>query len=963
MKRFLRSIGIALLAILVPAAVFAQASGSALEGRVTDEQGGGVPGVTVTATNDSTGIQRVAVTDSTGAYRFPALPAGTYTVVVELPGFATVTTREVELRVAQVRSLDATLRQASVQESITITADAPLVANSPAIGTVVSQQELENLPLNGRQFANLASLAPGTSLGVNPDPTKPGQLVVSLNGGIGRNVNYLIDGGDNTDDTIGGALQNFNLEAVQEFTIQTQSYKAEFGRSTGGVLTVVTKTGTNEFDGSVYGFFRDKSLNSKTRSEEAAGRDKQDYERKQYGFSIGGPIVRDRAHFFGTYETTDRETMFIVNTQGIFPQLDGQAFANPFGDELITAKATWNLTASQMLQVRYGSQTYEDVYSASPTSTPDNLGILNSDYSSVLVGHNAQIGTSMLNEFIYQFTDFENGIMPVTDAPTLVFANGVNSGQNFNTPQTTIQEKHQFKDDFSFSSTLMGQRHDFKAGFNYVDVPTLGGSFSSGLGGRYTYGGNSQDAPIVRIEFNSGFSSFSTPGEQMSLYFQDDWQATPRLTLNLGIRYDLFDHYDFDQSNNAIWQLLRTQTTYNEGYLADFREGDGQVKTDDDNWGPRLGFTMDLTGNGEHIIRGGWGIYHDFPYTNATILFPSIAVQSNFGASYLHANSAGIRNADGSLYRVGQPLPANQLSNPGFPAPNDVASPTIAAPRAVQTSLGYSTQLSNWLGLTIDAVNIDYSDIPFRFRFNPIVPGTTSRRFPQFGNIRMWYGEGEASYTGLNLGLRGRLSQRFEMQGFYTWSEAEGNVLAGADEFRLNNNLHQPELAAVPDQSVNPLDPLCDACFGPMNTDATHRVTLSGLYSAPWGINLSGIYRYRSGLPYNEWSGRDLNGDGFAMDLPAGVDHVNSRRGDDFSQFDVRVGKEFGFGRGLGLELIAEMFNVFNEDNPYRFAGAREILVGGQAIPNPNFGRPSIFSGDPLQGEQRLIQLGARFRF
>jgi hypothetical protein len=174
------------------------------------------------------------------------------------------------------------MNASKVTESITVVDEAPLVQSDPTIGAVISQSQLENLPLNGRQFANLAILAPGTSLAYNADPTKPGQLTVALNGGSGRNVNFVIDGGDNTDDTIGGALQNFNLESVQEFNIQTQQYKAEFGRSTGGVLTVVTKTGTNDFKGSAWGFFRDKSLNTQTESEKLAGVGKQDYERKRW---------------------------------------------------------------------------------------------------------------------------------------------------------------------------------------------------------------------------------------------------------------------------------------------------------------------------------------------------------------------------------------------------------------------------------------------------------------------------------------------------------------------------------------------------------------------------------------------------------------------------------------------------------------------------------------------------------
>ena len=171
-----------------------------------------------------------------------------------LSGFSDLAIEQADVNIGSTTVVDASMKVAAVEETITVTAEAPLIATTPSIGTVVSQNELENLPLNGRQFANVAVLAPGTGLSYNSDPTKPGQLTVLLNGGIGRNLNFTVDGGDNTDDTIGGALQNFNLDAVQEFNIQTSQYKAEYGRSSGGVLSVVTKTGTNELAGSLYDY-------------------------------------------------------------------------------------------------------------------------------------------------------------------------------------------------------------------------------------------------------------------------------------------------------------------------------------------------------------------------------------------------------------------------------------------------------------------------------------------------------------------------------------------------------------------------------------------------------------------------------------------------------------------------------------------------------------------------------------
>lgn len=929
--------------------VSAQTAGSNLAGRVQDKDGGPLPGVTVTATNTETGIDRSDTSGPDGTFLLPSVPVGTYTVRAELDGFATVTVESVKLNVAAQRNLEITMSSSSVQEAITVVDEAPLVQQTPSLGTVVSEQQLENLPLNGRQFANLAILAPGTALAYNSDPTKPGQLTVALNGGIGRNVNYMVDGGDNTDDTIGGALQNFNLESVEEFTIQTQQYKAEYGRSTGGVLTVVTKTGTNDFEGAVWGFFRDDSLSTRTETEKQNRIDKQKLERQQYGAAVGGPLVRDKAHFFVTYEKTERDTSYTVNSDGLVPGIDGQSVATPFEDELITAKGTYDISAKQYLQVRYGYQKNSDKYGATSLAAPDALGTVNNEYSSILAGHTLQISGDTLNEFVFQYTKFDNLISADSDGPTIYFSSGFHTGQNINTPQATAQTKYQYRDDLSFTRNLWGRTHQFKTGVNYIHEPELGGDFSVGKQGQWTLA----DDNISVIDFTifGGNSTNSTPVDQYSVYFQDDFFFNDRLTLNLGLRYDYWDGFDLDQRSNPLWQMLSTQTKYNEYYLNDFKGGrGGQLENDDDNIAPRLGFTYDLKGDGRQLLRGGWGIYYDFPYTNATILFPSSAVQSDYGVRLRLQDPDGIR-INGVPLLPGQlpPLPpANAVA-----VPNEVASPTMQTPYSAQASLGYSWQATNWLGLNIEAVRINYRHIPYRFRANPIDPATGRSRFATFngldiGNFRLWYGDGQANYEGIHLSARARLSDRFELQGFYTWSEATGNVLAGADEFRLTDAGHQGDVGGGRrDVSVNPLDPQCDRCFGPLNTDARHRVTLSGLWRAPWDINVSGMFRYRSALPYTAFLDQDLNGDGFFYDLP-GQRAVNSERGDSFSQLDLRLSKEFSFADVVSIEVIGEVFNLFNEENPAVF---------------DRTGTPNAFAGDPLQGEQRLAQLGLRVRF
>jgi outer membrane receptor protein involved in Fe transport len=647
----------------------------------------------------------------------------------------------------------------------------------------------------------------------------------------------------------------------------------------------------------------------------------------------------------------------------VFPEFDNDVVSIPFEDELITAKATFDAAPGHYLQVRYGFQQNADFYGASPTTLPSALGTLTNDYESILGSYTAQIGSESLNEFVFQYTTFENQILASSNDASLIFPSGVVSGQNANTPQTTVQTKYQYKNDFSFSRTLGGRRHDFKTGAAYVHEPTLGGTFETGTAGTFTMWNDDPNGPVRAINVNGGgFGGFTTPVDQYAVYFQDDWQVTDQVTLNLGVRYDLNDGtggLELDQRANPICQTLATQTTYNEGYLADFRGWDCVGERDDDNFAPRLGFSWNMSPDGRQVLRGGVGRFYDFPYTNATVLFPAIVVQSaGFGSIYSLEDQSdeddpnrGIRNDDGTLFHPGQPLPSAGVPGDASPALN-VASPGQATPYSDQVSLGYSWQVNDRLGLTADAIYAEYRDIPFRFRFNSRLDANgnpmSGLRFPQFANtIRMWAGDGEADYMGLNLGFRYR-QPRFELQGFYTLSEAEGNILAGADEFRLGAGSFQVDYQT--DRSIDSRNPGCGDCFGPLYTDAQHKVSFGGIWNAPWQLVLSGFLRYRSALPYNELDPNlgDTNGDGFSGDLAPGVDHVNTGRGASFSQLDIRLSRDFMFGDDFGIELIAELFNVFDEKNPAVF---------------DRFGEAQAFAGDPLQGEQRLAQFGARIHF
>src|SRR4051794_13388136 len=342
MKRIMVAL-IAVCAIALagsPAA--AQQTAGNIQGRIVDAQKAAVPGVTVTAKNASTGYTRSEVTDAEGLYRLASLPLGTYELRAELSGFTPYVNKSVEVNVGQTTDVNIDIKVAGVSESVNVTAESPLIqTGNSSVGGVVDTTKIESLPLNGRQFANLAMTIPGVGLGFHSDPTKNTQYSPQIAGGNGRNVNYQIDGGDNNDDTVGGLLQLFPLEAIQEFNFVTQRYKAEYGRSNGGVMNIVTKSGTNNPQGSWFTTMRDKSMNARTETEKLNNIDKQNYRRYQYGGSFGGPIVKDKAHYFAAVERTQQDTTQSVNTQGLFPSLDG-VNPTPYRENLFTGKASTN---------------------------------------------------------------------------------------------------------------------------------------------------------------------------------------------------------------------------------------------------------------------------------------------------------------------------------------------------------------------------------------------------------------------------------------------------------------------------------------------------------------------------------------------------------------------------------------------------------------------------------------------
>src|SRR5687768_4816817 len=330
----------------------AQMTTGSISGRITDAQGAAVPGATIEARNTDTGFVRTVVSNDSGTYHLSALPVGTYALTAQLSGFRRFEASDVVVHIGRDVSLNPTL-QVELTQSITVTAAPGLISTrSSSVGEVVDLARIEGLPLNGRQFANLAATVPGVGLGFHSDLTKSAQYTPQVSGGNGRNVNYIVDGGDNNDDTVGGLLQLYPLEAIQEFDVITHRFDAEYGRSNGAVLNVVTKSGTNQLRGSWFTLVRNDALNARTLTERIQRIPKQDYDRLQFGGSVGGPVVRNQVHYFAAYERTQQDTKQAVDTLGLFPAQDG-IFDVPLRQNLFTAKVTATLQADHYLALRY----------------------------------------------------------------------------------------------------------------------------------------------------------------------------------------------------------------------------------------------------------------------------------------------------------------------------------------------------------------------------------------------------------------------------------------------------------------------------------------------------------------------------------------------------------------------------------------------------------------------------------
>jgi outer membrane receptor protein involved in Fe transport len=922
--------------LCVPSSVVAQTGTGTVDGRILDESRAAVPGAIVTAKNVATGLTRTATVSATGTYRITALPAGTYDVSVSLSGFSTQVTKNVEVRIGDTANVDFSMKVGAVTETVEVVGETPLVQSTTSdVGQVITQKMVENIPLNGRKFQDLSLLVPGTRPSNYYDPTKTEVGGISYGGATGRSVIINVDGGDNNDGVVRGLLQQFSNDAVQEYKVTTQRYSAEYGRSVGGVVNVITKSGTNEFHGGAFVFARNQSLNARTYFEEQTGAEKPDFSQQQFGATLGGPISKDKAHFFAAYERNRRNQTDTIFTNGVLPDEEGP-IEKPFRNHLLTAKLNFQLNPQNSMVVRYSLEDQSRLNDFTGGNLLASGSATNTNKIHSAIARNTTVfGTSKVNELTVMWQHFENNIL--ADHPELpgIATPDFTAGASVNTPQQTIQRRWQFRDDFSFRKEGWGGDHNFKAGAEVL-ASHYGGYFIPTLYGYFIFnnaipGANSvaDYANTIADTFtgSAGTNEANDDWTYVAVYFQDDWKPTPRLTLNLGLRWEI-QTGPYENKFRSVGKDSLAAAGFN-----------GELENDRNNFGPRIGFAYDVKGDASVVVRGGYGRYYDEIFQNITLYeaWSDPATPLNFvSASPTPWTPAFFaQNRDAIRQGFLDPTFAGQAVR--------LTAPNLVQPNAHHANAGFSVAPTRNVAFDVDYVWSGGRDEVHRWRVN--TPQNVNTDIspagvfdPNYGPFIVEGNRGHSSFNGVYFAGKIRTTKFYGL-GTYTWSKAK-NL---ANDFGT-----QPADITNADYELD---------YGPTPNDVRHRVTAALVYQFPLDFQVSSGFQYSTGKPYNALAGLGgLRNAVRAVDPATGqMFPRNSFEGPNYLSWDVRLSKMFRFGGAKYLEVLFEVFNLTNHVN---FAGdpAYGFINNYNSA---NFGTATQI----VPNSQRQAEFGVRFQF
>ena len=943
--------GLALLVgVLLPAAATAQArlTGADVQGTVKDESGAVLPGVTISATNLETGLVRTSVTAGEGRYVIPALPPGPYKISAELQGFATVTRHGVVLVLGQLATADFGLKVAGGHEEITITAEGAVVDPShTSVSTVVGQQQIESLPINGRNFISFSVITPGVTTDRTPQQGASATSGLSFAGQRARSNNIMVDGLDNNDLVVGSVRATFSQEAVREFQVLTNSYSAEFGKASGGIVNIVTKSGTNEFHGNAFFYYRDKGLNAKDRFEKfdvfgtPIKRDKSPFSQNQWGGTLGGPIRKDRTFFFLSAERVDISANNFVNIDPAAASvLNAAGFPVELGNVPYDFRSTellakldhqWTPNHNFALRANFADTTNENIEPFGGLTARSRGAVqLRKDWA-VAASQTDILSPRWVNEARVQFAHQKqdiNSLDPncggpcLTDAqggPTLEVTGVANVGRQRFTPQPRTNDRFQLTETISF----FGGGHSAKAGidFNYIDYKDQ--SLPLSFGGRFIFTSlpaipGLLPVPISAIQavalglpaaYVQGYGNPRTAYgyKDVSLFIQDDWRITRKLTLKPGLRYQ---RQFWANIHYAVSNVGGTTLAY------DFPQ-------DKNDLAPRIALAWDPKGDGKTSIHGAYGIFYDNQITGLAGITEGIDGRSHVRTLVLTFPSSV------AAWRA----PGHKLPEPAAAYPSLVISidPALQTPYAHQAAIGFDRALGKDISFSANAVYVRGKHQVGSIDYNPTIPSLGAGRRPDdvggragtSASVLQYTSFGETWYRGLTVSLNKRFTQGSQVLVSYTLSKAEDT----STDFQ--------GAAVVQDQGLgrNPADPfglpigfnpLADK--GPATHDQRHRFVLSGVARLPLDLQLSTIVTAASGRPYTPLAGADLNGDGNGGGAPPDRARTNPADGATSvgrnsetmkGQFivDARLSRRFKLGSKLALEGIVEAFNLLDRTN------------------------------------------------
>jgi outer membrane receptor protein involved in Fe transport len=959
----------ACICLLSVSGALAQSATGSISGTALDSTGASLPAVSVTTTNTATGVSRSTTSGRTGAFTFPLLPVGLYSVGAELSGFAPRKIANVNVSVGTDTTVKLTMEPAGVAAAITVSGEAPLIETTRSEqASVVSEKMVANLPTNGRSFLDFVLTTPG----VNRD-VRGGDI--SFAGQRGTSNSLVVDGADNNNTFFGQTTgrtgvrspYQFSQDAVKEFQVNRNAYSAEYGRAGGAVINVVTKSGTNEYHGNGFYFYRDRALNAIDYIDEYNNRPKAPYHFDQFGASIGGPIVKEKLWFFGNYDgqrNTIPNTVVLTIPAGTptdpdtlagIAKLNSQAASwnRALNQDIALFKLDWEAVAASHVSVRYNHQSFAGIgfENGGIQNSLEHTGnsLIKSD--TVAASFGSSLTPSVFNELRGQWSrDSEPGTAYNANPEGVVRQSGQQVllvGRNSFSPRETTINRYQVADTVTF---LLGD-HAVKGGLDFNKDKILN-YFPGNFFGSYTFASIADYNRGVPSSYTQAFPGAGTTGPttnpdltDYAVFLQDEWRVTPKLTVNLGVRYD-YNHIKEPTTLNSDPQLLAA------GLLT------SHFHQDTNNIAPRVGVAF--TPNDRMVVRAGYGIF----YARTPSILYGTATSNN-----------GI-NVQTLTFTTG--APTYPAVFPSIPTGAAIPKPTIFVldpnwqnPKVQQGSLGVEQGITNDLAvnlsyLWVKATNLprsaDINESAFTFVTTPIAGGgsattkrySSTRPFTNFARIIEFQSNAESEYNGGTLELVKRFANEWTARLAYTYSHVIDT---------------KPDATAVVPFSAgddakyiqDPLNPNGDRADG--ENDTRHRIVVSGLWAPNFGPGLllsgwsfSGIVTFQTGQPYTALINSDLNNDQNSRSDRAPGFARNSYRYPSYFSVDPRLSKRFDFGP-VGLELIAEAFNVFNAKNVIGRRLTYYSLISGQLVYQTNFNQPTLSAGP------RVVQLAAKVSF